>query len=274
MRWLLLLILIPTGCIEFSISDEKAISQFENEKVPLQIGDLQAYERNIHYVYTNQLRDNLAIFVHGSPGSWSAFLDFFKADTLLQDFDLLAIDRPGFGKSGYGIAEPSIEKQADLLDQVVQQFPHLNKILIGHSLGGPVIARMAMDYSDRYSGLVFIAPSIDPEMEKEEWYRDVIATRVGGFFTPKDFEVSNDEIRPLKQELEDMLPLWSRIRIPSIVIQGTEDSLVPKENADFAMKMLPDSLLEVRLLKDVDHFIPWSHPGEVIEAIRRLADAQ
>ncbi len=274
MRKLLPLILVLSGCIEFSISDREALADFEDHRVVPTFGDLQVEERNIHYVYTDLSREKLVIFVHGSPGSWSAFLDYFKADTLLEEYDLLAIDRPGFGKSGHGVAEPSMEKQASLLHRVADLFPHRTKILIGHSLGGPVIARMAMDFTDSYSGLVFIAPSIDPEMEKEEWYRNVIASKVGGFLTPKDFEVSNDEIIPLKRELEEMLPLWSLINIPSIVIQGTSDSLVPKENADFAMKMLKDTLVEVRLLKDVDHFIPWSHPQEVIEAIRRLADAQ
>ena len=61
-----------------------------------------------------------------------------------------------------------------LVHQVVQQFEHERIMLIGHSLGGPVIARMAMDYPDAYQGLIFVAASIDPEMEKEEWYRSWI----------------------------------------------------------------------------------------------------
>ena len=64
---------------------------------------------------------------------------------------------------------------------------------------------------------------IDTELEEEGCYRKVIATEVGAFFTPKEFEVSNAEILTLKKELEEMLPLWKQIKIPTIVIQGTDE---------------------------------------------------
>ncbi|HEY5692223.1 MAG TPA: alpha/beta hydrolase [Cyclobacteriaceae bacterium] len=38
-------------------------------------------------------------------------------------------------------------------------------ILIGHSLGGTVIARMTMDSPELVDGVVMVAPSIDPEIE-------------------------------------------------------------------------------------------------------------
>ena len=145
--------------------------------------------------------------------------------------------------------------------------------MIGHSLGGPVIGRMAMDFPNSYTGLIFVAPSIDPELEVDEWYRGVLDTYMGSFFTPKEFEVSNDEILPLKEELQLMLPYWGQITIPSIIIQGTEDSLVPKENADFAQKMMVDTLTTIELLEGVDHFIPWTHPEEIVKAIQQITDS-
>ncbi|MEO9483837.1 MAG: alpha/beta hydrolase [Ekhidna sp.] len=269
MKKIVFLIALAVAC-EFRIDDSEAKETLET--IDIQFGDLTVGQRNMHYAYTNLERDTLIVFIHGSPGSWSAFIDFFKADSLLDRFDMISVDRPGFGESGFGEAEASMEMQAYQINEVLNQFPRKRKILIGHSLGGPVVARMAMDYPNEYLGMILVAPSIDPEMEKDEWYRGVIDTQVGAFFTPKEFEVSNDEILPLKKELHDMLPLWEQIKIPTIVIQGTEDSLVPKENAAFAQQMLPDSLLEVHLLEDVNHFIPWSHPEEIIKAIRTVAN--
>ncbi len=263
------LFLLLTAC-EFRIEDSEAKESLES--VEIGFGDLMVDSRNIHYAYTDQSMDTMIVFIHGSPGSWSAFIDFFKADSLLKQYDMLSVDRPGFGESGFGKAEPSIQKQAFQINQVLNQYPNKRKILIGHSLGGPVVARMAMDFPDQFLGIILVAPSIDPEMEEDEWYRKVINTQVGAFFTPKEFEVSNDEILPLRNELSDMIPLWEQIKIPTIVIQGTEDSLVPKENAEFAQKMLPDSLLVVRMLEDVNHFIPWTHPEEIIKAIYFIAD--
>lgn len=271
---IVLISIFTSSCIDFSISDEDAREELKESNTAIQFGDLTHEDYRIHYAYTDQNRDYLIIFIHGSPGSWNAFIDFFKADSILSYSDMVAIDRPGFGLSNPGTAEPSMETQAKLMHLVCKQFDQKNKILIGHSLGGPVIARMVMDYPENYQGLIMVAPSIDPEMEKEEWYRSVINSKVGGWLTPQDFEVSNDEIIPLKNELILMLPHWSHIKIPTIVIQGTDDSLVPKENADFAEKVMEDSVLTINLLEGVDHFIPWSDPKEIIEAIRQMTVPQ
>jgi len=262
-----------TGCIDFRISDDEAANELTETGVPIKFADLTIGDRNIHYVYSDQGKEALAVFIHGSPGSWNAFIDFFKADTLLRKVDILAVDRPGFGQSNYGNAEPSMEKQAHYMNEVTKLFPHKKKILIGHSLGGPVIARMAMDYPEDYSSLVLVAASIDPTMEKDEWYRVAIKSSIGSHVTPRDFKVSNDEIVPLKEELEKMIPLWDKIKIPSVVIHGTKDSLVPVENVDFARRMLPDSLVEVRLLEGLYHFIPWTHPEIINGAISQLVIA-
>ncbi|WP_421764627.1 alpha/beta fold hydrolase [Ekhidna sp.] len=272
MKKILAILLILSAC-EFRMDDKKARETLESD-VNIQFGDLMVIGRNMHYAYVDQKQGLMLVFVHGSPGSWNAFIDFFKVDSLLSKYDMLAVDRPGFGSSGFGVAEPSLKVQAYQINEVLKQFPDKKKILIGHSLGGPIIARMAMDNPKRYEGLIMVAPSIDPEMEEDEWYRSIINTEVGAYITPKEFEVSNDEILPLKDELAYMLPLWSKIATPTIVIQGTDDSLVPKENADFAKKMLADSILEVVMLEGVNHFIPWSHPEEIAKAIRLLADRQ
>ncbi|WP_425392474.1 alpha/beta fold hydrolase [Ekhidna sp.] len=265
-------ILILGFACQFRITDEKAKKSVD--AVEIQFNDLLVGDRNMHYAYIDRGKSTLIVLIHGSPGSWNAFINFFEKDSLIMDFDILAVDRPGFGNSDFGEPEPSIEKQAFLVNEVLKEFPSKNKILVGHSLGGPVAARMGMDFPDDYTGMILVAPSIDPKLEEDEWYRDAIDTKVGAFFTPKEFEVSNSEILTLRNELTTMLPLWSKIKIETIVIQGTADSLVPKENADFAKQTLPDSLIEIVLLEDVNHFIPWTHPEEIIKAIRRLADNQ
>jgi len=258
--------------MDFSISDEELSDEFKDHEIKPVTNTITIDSNHIHYVYVDRGLKNLAVFVHGSPGSWSAFIDFFKNDTLLADYDLLAIDRPGFGESDHGRPEPSLAQQAAQLKEVVALFPHDNKIMVGHSLGGPVIARIAMDYPKLCDGMVMVAPSIDPGQEKFEWYRPLMKSKIGGAVTPTDFWVSNEEIVALKLELEKMLPLWAQIEIPSIVIQGTKDVLVPKENAEFARNMLPDSLVEVRYLEGVNHFIPWSDPQTIVQALEDLKE--
>jgi pimeloyl-ACP methyl ester carboxylesterase len=261
----ILFLVLQVSCMDFYMDEKEMSRAFENEQIMPISQTMTIGENHIHYVYTDQHKDQLLIFVHGSPGSWSAFADYFKNDSLLNSFDVLSVDRPGYGGSDGGRPEVSLEKQAFLISEVIRDFGHKNKILIGHSLGGPVVARIAMDDPALASAMIMLAPSIDPAMERYEWYRTWIRSKVGGMVTPTDFWVSNEEILALPTELTLILPLWSQIKIPTIVIQGTKDQFVPKENAAFAQKMLGD-FVEVRYLQDVNHFIPWSHPSEVVGA--------
>jgi len=262
-----ILISVLASCIDFRISKEDALVELDGQIAIPVFYSLEVGDRTISYVSTNQKKDTLVAFIHGSPGSWNAFIDFFKNDSLLCVADIISIDRPGFGDSGYGIPEPSIETQAKQMHAVLNQYEHTTKILVGHSLGGPVIARMGMDYPKTYDRLVMVAPSVDPDLEEYAWYMGVERNVLGKTLTPTDMWVSNEEIFSLKGELTKMLDLWQDIEAQVIVIQGTSDSLVPKENADFIERMVADSLLDVRLLKGVDHFIPWSHPHEIIRGI-------
>lgn len=263
----LVVVLSLASCFDFRTSQEDAVAQFGNQAVIPIFQSLKVGNRTISYVATDQKKDTLIAFIHGSPGSWSAFIDFFKNDSLLNIADIISIDRPGFGNSDYGIPETSLEKQALLMHSVLDQYKHSTKILVGHSLGGPVIARMGMDYPKAYARLVMVAPSVDPDLEEYAWYMGIEKNVLGKAFTPTDMWVSNEEIFLLKGELRKMLGLWGNIEAKVIVIQGTEDTLVPKENADFVKRMVADSLLGIKLLEGVNHFIPWSHPEEIVRGI-------
>ena len=81
---------------------------------------------------------------------------------------------------------------------------------------------------------------------------------------------SNDEIYKLKPELQEMIPLWKNITIPTIVIQGKKDSLVPSGNVDFARKMMINASVKIVLVDDMDHFVPWTNPELIRSAIIEL----
>ncbi|HHP7241539.1 MAG TPA: alpha/beta fold hydrolase [Cyclobacteriaceae bacterium] len=256
-----------SSCLSFRMNESKAKVYYEDSSVSPEINQIKVEGRSINYAQVINGKDNLAVFVHGSPGSWSAFKHFLKADSLIQATDMISIDRPGFGYSDFGKAEPSIKQQAFLMARVLQQYKNKNIILVGHSLGGPVVARMAMDYPGLVGGLVLVAPSVDPEQEKYEWYRHVMKNSIFKYIIPKSFRVSNEEILPLKEELKLMLPYWKDIQTPTIVIQGTNDQLVPKENADFVRKMVPEEYLDVWMIEGMNHFVPWSRPELIAKGI-------
>lgn len=227
-------------------------------------------EQMIHYTQVGDTAKPLVIFVHGSPGSSDAFLDFLGDTTLSKICQMISVDRPGFGASS-GDGETSLARQSEVLKPIVEKYADKKIVLVGHSLGGPVIARMAMDYEELLTGLVIVAGSIDPTLEPNEWFRPALKYPPLKWFMNDDFNASNTEIMPLEQELKAMMPLWENITIPVTVIQGTKDNLVPAGNADFAKKMLVNSeKLDIQMIEGESHFVLWNQPELTKQAISTL----
>jgi pimeloyl-ACP methyl ester carboxylesterase len=254
--------------MQFRMSKSEIDTYFAGKEQKGVLHEFPTGKRTVTYLEVGDSALPLVVFVHGSPGSLSAFIDFMADTALLAHAQLISLDRPGFGASNFGYAEPSLEKQAALLKPILEKHKTQRPIiLVGHSLGGPLIARMAMDYPALIDGLVMVAPSIDPQLEPHEWFRGPLALPFLKWMLPRSIRASNDEIYKLKPELEKMLPLWSQIKAPTIVIQGKKDSLVPPANADFAKKMMTSADVKLVIVDGMNHFVPWSHPYLIRNAI-------
>lgn len=262
------LLLLVDSCMQFRMSNKEIEHFFADKKWKGAIHSYHVGRQPITYVKAGDESKPLVVFVHGSPGSLSAFIDFMADSALLANAQLITVDRPGFGASNFGYAEPSLQKQAAALKPLIEE----NKkgrpvILVGHSLGGPVIARMAMDYPELINGLIFVAASVDPELEPNEWFRGPLATPFLKWILPRSLRASNDEIYQLKPELQRMLPLWQAVTSPAIIIQGNQDSLVPPGNAEFIKRMMTHADVKLVLEESMNHFVPWTHPHLIREAI-------
>jgi len=268
------LLLVMDSCLQFRMSKSDIDDHFKDNKNKGVLKQYTLDNRTINYLVAGDPGKPLVVFVHGSPGSLSAFIDFMSDSLLLQKAMLISVDRPGFGSSNFGRAEPSLQKQAAMLKPMLEEYKENRPIiLVGHSLGGPLIARMAMDYPELVDGLVFVSASIDPDLEPNEtWFRAPLATPFLKWILPRSFRASNDEIYKLKPELEDMLPTWKNITVTSTFVQGKEDSFVPYQNVDFAKRMLVNAPLKIQLLEGVDHFIPWSHPQLIRQATLEMLE--
>ena len=73
---------------------------------------------------------------------------------------------------------------------------------------------------------------------------------------PPAVRTTNREILTLKPELEAMVPLWPKLAaIPTTIVHGDQDRLVPIGNADFIVSHIP--LAVVHRLAGENHFLPW-----------------
>lgn len=266
--FVLLAVALP-ACFTMRMSDKEIDKAFSNSTMKPTQHQYDTLGRTMNYAEIGEDTLPTVVFVHGSPGSWSAFVDFMKDTALLKKVRMVSVDRPGFGYSGLGKAEESLEQQALLLKPIIEKYKANGKklILVGHSLGGPIIARMYMDYPELIDGLVFVAPSISPELEHRGWYRSMFRYPPIRWVWPRSFKASNDEIYNLKDELKLLMPVWKRVTVPVTMIQGTKDMFVPKENADFGKEKMINTEVDMVILKGVNHFIPWSNPETIHDAI-------
>jgi pimeloyl-ACP methyl ester carboxylesterase len=267
-------ILFIQSCFQFRTSDRKQYKELEEIQTHcyVEISAKQVDTRTIHYtLVVSDSTNPLAVFVHGSPGSSGNFIQFAKDSSLLKKYNVLLVDRPGFGYSDFGNPEPSIGKQAEILNDFLNQFIFSEKILIGHSLGGPIICRMAMNEPEMYDGMFIVAGSVSPELEPEEKWRMTLAKRWIRWILPNTLDVSNQEILPARAELEKMVQLWPKITCKVLIMQGGEDDLVPPGNADYAEEKLVNavSVEVIRLLKE-NHFIPFTKPELITQALLRF----
>jgi pimeloyl-ACP methyl ester carboxylesterase len=213
------------------------------------------------------------VLSHGSPGSLTAYAAYYTDSMLLSRFNIIAIDRLGFGYSDFGTAIPSLSVQAEALAQVLRLFGGSRKILVGHSMGGPLLARTAMDFPELVDGMVMVAPSVSPEHEPSATWRKAVNIPPLRWLTPPALRVCNQEIIPLKEELEAMLLGWRRLVIPITVVQGTEDQIVPPGNAAFVAQAIADTaLVRLTYVEGGDHFILWSEVPLIRQEIIRLLD--
>jgi pimeloyl-ACP methyl ester carboxylesterase len=257
--------------MKMRMSTKKAKVFFDTAKTAYADSTFTFEEHILHYIQTGEKNKPTLFFVHGSPGSWDAYKDYLKDSLLLQKYRMIAIDRPGFGYSDFGKAE-DLETQADIILQFIKTIDNKKPIvLVGHSMGGPVIVKMATLQSNLFSHLVVLAGSVDPKAETPEIWRSVIKRKPIRYLIPGSLRPSNDELWLLKKDLVMMKPQLKNIKCEVVIIHGTKDPLVPYTNMAFMQKeFINAKKMDTISIKDANHFIPWEHFSEIRDVLLKL----
>lgn len=211
------------------------------------------------------------IFVHGSPGRAGDWADFVEHPE--PGLRVIAVDRPGYGESTPRGGLPRLEDDAAALRPLLESLRGRGPILVGHSLGGPIIVQTALDYPDLVGGLVIAAGALDPSVEKVlaiQYLGDLPGLRL---LAPRFLRNSNYELLPLRQDLERLFPRLEEVACPVTIIHGTEDMLVPFKNVAYMQAAIPEGAIhEVMALEGENHFLPWTSEEAIWQAVAGMAE--
>lgn len=133
-----------------------------------QAGQMQAVTGGaLHYVDTGPTNTGptntgpgdgaTIVLIHGLAGQLQHFT-YGVVDRLKDDYRVIALDRPGCGYSQVDGGGASLGDQARMIDDLLGHLGVQRAVIVGHSLGGAVALRMALDAPGRVAGLALLSP--------------------------------------------------------------------------------------------------------------------
>lgn len=257
--------------MNFRKSSKALDKQFSKEGLDVQIAFHKHNELNVRYLYLKQKEQvPTLVFVHGAPGSSTAFAPYMKDSLLNQDFNIVIMDRPGYGYSDYGTYYPINEQALWLSDFVEKQLYDQEVFLIGHSFGGPVVSHAAAHLGDKIKGTIMIAPALDPENEKYFFGGKLAYHKPTRWLFSKAWQVSADEKYRHAEELKALEPNLAQVKTPLLHIHGTKDKIAPYVNLSYSESHFDSSVFTPYSWEGQGHLIPFKQQEKTIELIKKF----
>ncbi|UCC78436.1 MAG: alpha/beta hydrolase [Candidatus Zixiibacteriota bacterium] len=227
------------------------------------------------------------IFIHGYAnikGIWDAQMTHFA-----EKYRVVAIDLPGFGESGFNRADWTMAAFGQDVNAVIEKLNPEKVILIGFSMGAPVIIEAAKQAPENLIGLVLVDEINNIEMEyspemlahMDSVFMDIVTNPTnekllaGGFYKNNP-EASYERVvsmlsvhkntsrigwRESFYEIfrwlnEDCIEALKQIQVPIISISSD----TPPTNVEAFEKYV--SSYKLKVIPDVGHVVMWDNPEE------------
>jgi pimeloyl-ACP methyl ester carboxylesterase len=252
---------------------------------------------NFEMAYQDTAGGLTMLMIHGFPLSssmWEMQLDDLN--------ELLRVIAPDLRGHGFSEAEPpySIAQYTDDCVALLDSLGVIEPVVVcGLSMGGYIALDMVNRYPERVAALILTATRAAPDDETGKANRDkaiasVQANGIGPLvkamlpklFSPTTLESSPELADILQSIMEstpeegvigaleamrdrpDARPLLPTIDVPTLVIHGVDDQIVPVAEAQQMADALPD--VEFVRLADAGHLLPIEQPEEFNKAVARF----
>jgi len=244
--------------------------------------------------YLEHGRGPAVVLIHGFPLDariWTAQLD-----ALANDFRILALNLPGFGKSASG-GTFTIESLARTIHAFIEQVNASPAVLGGLSMGGYTALAYARLYPTVLRGLMLVDTRAEADSAEGRANRDKMidlvrqhgAKPIADQMLPRLLNEDAQRTRPLlvrqvRRIMEACPPLTiehaltamrdradessflDSIAIPTLIICGEHDAITPPSVAQAMQRRIPDASLA--LIKGAGHLAPMEQ-GELVNGAMR-----
>lgn len=222
--------------------------------------------------------------LHGLRGEAAVFLPLAR-ELSRRGYRAVAIDLPGHGTSAPPAGPLALDKSGELfLDAAEKLGVGPRPVLLGHSLGGWMVAWQALEHPDRCgpvilagsAGLVFDPPPLNALHPKT--VEDGRASIELLFAHPPPIPrpiIWLSVRRPEGASLELLRSAFSGrfllegllggVSVPTLVVHGEQDRLIPVQNGRRLAAGIPGSRLAV--IPGAGHMLIWEDPKAVAEAV-------
>ncbi|MBA2336534.1 MAG: acetoin dehydrogenase dihydrolipoyllysine-residue acetyltransferase subunit [Acidimicrobiia bacterium] len=236
--------------------------------------------------------ERTVLLIHGYGGDLDNWL--FTTTALAEGFDVVALDLPGHGQSAIFLPGETVADLARFVERFCEVLALGRVDVVGHSLGGAIAARLAIDHPDRVERLALIAPvGLGPEINTG--YLDGFASaRSRRDLKAVLAELYTDQTHVSREMVDQVLryirldgvpQLLARLRagitaddvqadqpvldldpaqVPLLVMWGSADRVVPAAHAAAA-----PAGAEVVVLEGGGHMVQIERPGQVNATLAR-----
>lgn len=218
------------------------------------------------------------ICIHGAGG-----LRVSEAQHLLaKKHRVLAFELPGFGASEPNLRSQSVLDLAKTMNMALEAMGLSSYSLWGNSFGARVVLNMALEEAEKVKAMILLAPAAiraTPRAHQGEPTPDQLYAhpeRLGAIVpaSPEVLEKQRQLLHRLKSPDRDVKleTRMAELTVPSLILFGTRDQIMPMENGRIYKELMPKSNL--MLIYDAAHALDADRPEAVAEVVGDFLERQ
>ncbi len=213
------------------------------------------------------------VLVHGLSVSSGYMMP--TAVRLAPYYHVYLPDLPGFGRSAKPSHILNVTELADALAAWMQTIKLPSATFLGNSMGCQVIVNFALRYPECIERAILVSPTMDPKartihQEARRLLRDTPCEPL--HFLPvllREYALAGipRTIRTLQYAFEDpMEEHLPHVHVPTLVVRGSRDPIVPQDWVEKVNLLLPNSQLVV--VQGAGHAVNFNSPDRLVQLVR------